>query len=151
MTVAVAPAESKQEGKVPTTDPAAMSCEELLQELMWNTGGTGYGVCAFAGMMLAAMDHPEPNKPDWKSIVAVQGDPRDAAIYTDEELRTLVSYSRANTARYDQMFSWRRGANLIFIWKTTWENNTEWYVKRQSWETGPLRFSTLEEAVAHDM
>lgn len=86
--------------------------EELIEKLEWNSGGYGFGICSFASSMMWSMDAPGPDKPDLKSIVAVSV-PQDK--YTDEELQKIVAFSERQTARYDQMFRWRRGANLILL------------------------------------
>jgi len=117
----------------------AMSREELIARLQWNSGGSGLG--SIAGIMSWAMDHPGEGKPDLKSIVAVSGPPEK---YTDEELVELVAFSDKKTAEYDEMFRYRRGANLICIDKTA---DGRWMRKRLTWEMGPFFSDSLGEAL----
>ena len=117
--------------------------QEMIEELEWNSGGYGFGICEIANSMLWAMDRPGPDKPDLKSIVAVSGPPDR---YTDDELEKLVALSRRVTARYDEMFRYRRGANLILIDKPK-ESNGKWLRKRLSWNRGPMYSNTLDEAI----
>ncbi len=128
--------------KVSDTDIATMDRKDLIAELMWNSGGTGFGICTVGNQLMWALDQPGPNKPDLPSIVAVSG---KADEYTDDELRELVAFSRKQTARYDEMFGIRRGANLICVGK---EPSGSWLRKRLSWECGPMYSKTLAEAVA---
>lgn len=117
---------------------------DLIDKLLWNNGGTGFGICAFANSMSWTMSKPkEPHgSDDLKSIVAVSGPPDK---YTDEELQTLVAFSERRTADYDKMYKWRLGANLICIDKYS-DNN--WLRKRLSWDRGPMYSPTLSEALA---
>lgn len=120
-----------------------LSREEMVEKLMWNSGGTGFGICSFASELLWQMDQPGPDKPDLISVVAVGAPPDN---YTDEELAKLVAFSEERTARYDKMFRYRRGANLIIIHKT--EDGQRWLRKRLSWDRGQMYSPTLEEAIA---
>jgi hypothetical protein len=113
--------------------------KELVARIMWNNGGTGFGLCRVAGMILHEMQRPDP---DWISVVAVSGPPEK---YTDEELEKLADFSDRRTARYDKMFNVRAGANAICIDKV---NDTCWMRKRMSWEYGPMHSPTLTEAMA---
>lgn len=124
-----------------------MSREELIARLMWNSGGTGYGVCQVAGAMLWADDRPTPERPDWISVVAISGPPEK---YTDEELQILVDFSEEATRRYDTRWHWRRGANLICIGKDPFSSSgpVSWMRKRMSWLYGPMYSATLLEALA---
>jgi len=117
---------------------------ELAQQLVWNDGGTGYGLCAVAGFAVWAMSEPKHPRgaDDLRSIVAVSGPPEK---YTVEELEKLVAFSERRTAHYDTMFRWRLGANLIFIDKMP---DGRWYRKRQSWTMGVMSSDTLDEAMA---
>lgn len=120
----------------------SMSREELIARIVWNSGGCGFGLCGMANTMSWAMDRPGKGKPDLSSIVAVSG-PQEK--YTDEELREIAAFSERATADYDKMFSYRRGANLICIDKTT---DGRWMRKRLTWEIGPMFSDTLKEAIA---
>ncbi len=115
--------------------------QELISKLMWNSGGTGLGICSFAGMAIWCEDRPTSERPDLISIVAVN-EPKER--YTNEELEKLVAFSERRTTHYDTMFSWRRGANLIIIGK---EREGLWLRKRLTWEIGPYWAKTLEEAM----
>ncbi len=117
------------------------SRQEMIESLEWNSGGYGFGVCSVANSMCWVMDSPGPEKPDLKSIVAV-GSP--SSKYTNEELEKLVKFSEEATARYDEMFTYRRGANLILFDKF---ENGSWLRKRLSWEFGPILSKTLDEAI----
>jgi hypothetical protein len=110
----------------------------LVERIMWNSGGTGFGLCRLAGMMLHQMQRPDP---DWKSVVAISGPPEK---YTDEELEKLADFSDRHTARYDQIFNVRAGANAICIDKV---NHNCWMRKRMSWEYGPMHSTTLDQAI----
>ncbi|MBU6370523.1 MAG: hypothetical protein KGH93_01910 [Patescibacteria group bacterium] len=121
--------------------------QELIKKLMWNKGGNGYGICAVAGMLAAAFDRPGPGKPDYISIVAINGDPK---IYTLEELEKLARFSEEMTARYDKLFRWRRGANLILIGKEErigQKGEYHWFRKQQSWTDGPMWSPSLDDAL----
>lgn len=111
----------------------------LIERIMWNDGGTGFGICRVAGMMLHEMQKPNP---DWKSVVAVSGPPKK---YTDAELEKIADFSDRHTAHYDQIFNVRAGANAICINKV---NDSCWMRKRMSWEYGPMHSPTLDEAIA---
>jgi hypothetical protein len=115
--------------------------KELVEKLMWNQGGTGFGVCSMANAFMWAMDRPGPGKPDLKSVVAICGEPKK---YTTEELELLVEFSTKATERYDKMFSERRGCNLILIDKRA---EGSWMRKRLTWEMGPMYSPTLQEAL----
>jgi hypothetical protein len=117
--------------------------QELVNELMWNSGGYGFGICEVGNAMLWAMDEPSPTKPDLKSVVAVSGPPEK---YTYQELVKLVAFAKRRTAEYDRLFTVRRGCNLIIIDKKT-EFGTRWLRKRLTWNQGPMYSSTLEEAM----
>ena len=119
-----------------------MNRQEMIDSLMWNSGGHSFGICSFANSMRWAMDAPGPGKPDLKSIVAVSGPPEK---YTDEELEKLVKFSQEATAHYDEMFTCRRGANLILFDKF---DNGCWLRKRLSWEYGPMFSDALDAAIA---
>lgn len=117
-----------------------MTREEAIKELMWSTG-YGHGICRVANMFAAALARPDADHPDWPSIVTVS---EPAEKYTDEELQKLVAFSREMTAKYDEIFSWRMGANLIVIDK---QDEGRWLRKRQSWYMGPMYSPTLDEAM----
>lgn len=121
-----------------------MTRQEMIAKLLWNSGGDGFGILSFANAMLWAQDRPGPGKPDLPSIVAVGGSPDD---YTDEELEKLVAFGERTTARYDKIFSVRRGANLILFRKPL-ESHGSWMRKRLSWESGPMYSKTLDDAIA---
>ncbi len=121
-----------------------VSRQELIAKLEWNQGGTGFGICSFAMAAIWAEDRPGPDKPDLKSIVAVNGPPDK---YTDEELAKIVAFAERKTAAYDQMYRWRRGANLILINKHDTGIGTLWLRKRLSWDHGPMYSATLDEAL----
>jgi len=118
-----------------------MTREEMIAKLLWNSGGNGFGICSVANAFMWTMDRPGPNNQDYPSIVAVTGSPKD---YTDEELEKLVAFAEQATSRYDRMFSYRRGANLIIFEKFA----GQWLRKRLSWEMGPMFSPTLDEAIA---
>ena len=122
--------------------PIALTREDVIKKLLWNDGGYGFGICSVAGSMLWSMDTPGPGKPDLQSVVAVSGPPEK---YTDEELEKIFLFSERATARYDKMFSHRRGANLILFDRV---GNGHWMRKRLSWTEGPMYSETLDEAIA---
>lgn len=107
---------------------------------MWSTG-SGFGVCAVGNAMMWALDRPTEDKPDWPSVVTVSG-PSDK--YTDAELETIIEFAKQQTAHYDEMFKYRRGANLVVIDK---EGEGRWLRKRMSWYMGPMYSPTLSEAL----
>ena len=113
----------------------------LINQLEWNSGGFGYGVCSFGNQMIWEMDRPGPNKPDLKSVVAVCGNPKK---YTTEELTKIVEFSKFATARYDELFTIRRGCNLILFDK---RDDGHWMRKRLSWTMGPMYSPSLDEAL----
>jgi hypothetical protein len=113
--------------------------KKLIEKLMWNEGGSGYGICSVAGMMLHTMTDKSSDIP---SIVAIGGSPDD---YTTEELEKLVRFSSRMTEDYDTRYRDRQGANLIIIHKI---EKDHWIRKRMSWEIGPMFSETLDEAIA---
>ena len=120
-----------------------MNRDEMIERIQWNDGGMGFGICAVGNSMAWSLSRPkEPHgADDLKSVVAVSGPP---SKYTDGELATLVEFSDARTAKYDEMFRWRVGANLICI------NKLEtgcWMRKRLTWEAGQMVSKTLQEAL----
>lgn len=123
-----------------------LSRQEMIGKLEWNRGGYGFGICSVASSMLWAMDAPGPGKPDLKCIVAVSGSPEK---YTDEELAKIVVFSERVTAKYDTMFRYRRGANLILLDKSSDLNSEiKWMRKRLTWTQGPMWSDTLDEAIS---
>src|SRR5208337_144505 len=121
---------------------AAKERKALINQLEWNSGGYGFGICSVANSMMWALDQPTKDKPDLKSVVAVCGEPKK---YTTEELRRIAEFSKAATERYDKMFSYRRGCNLILLDK---RDEGSWMRKRLTWESGPMYSTSLEEALA---
>lgn len=119
-----------------------MTRDEMIAKLMWNQGGMGYGVCTTGMMAIQNSMRPQSKEDDWISIVAVSGPPEK---YTDEELEKLVAFSEAQTARYDKIFNYRMGCNLICINKV---DSGSWMRKRQSWEYGSMFSETLDDAIA---
>jgi len=119
-----------------------MKRDELLNHVEINSGGYGFGICSVATSMMWAMDEPSADKPDLKSTVAICGDPEK---YTDEELEKIVAFAKRHDEKYDSMFRYRRGCNMILIGK---EENGRWLRKRLSWEYGPMYSPTLDEAIA---
>jgi len=117
-----------------------LSREEKIEKLEWNSGSCGFEVCEFDSI-IGEMDRPGPDRPDLKSIVAVSG-PSDK--YTDEELDKIFAFSERITACYDEMFCYRRGANLFLLDK---EGNGLWMRKRLTWRTGHMHSKTLDEAL----
>jgi hypothetical protein len=115
----------------------------MIEKLMWSEGGTGFGICSVGASLIWALDRPGPDKPDLKSVVTVHGSPDD---FTDEELAKLVEFSEERTARYDEIFRWRRGANLILIGKPS-HMQGKWLRKRLTWDHGPMYSDSLEEAI----
>lgn len=115
----------------------------MIKQIEWNEGGMGFGLCAVASSLRWSL--ARPNEPrgadDLKSVVAVSGPP---SKYTDEELAALVEFSAERTAKYDEMFNWRLGANVICINKL---DSGCWMRKRLSWEYGPMSSPTLQEAL----
>jgi len=118
--------------------------------IMWldRDSGTGYGVCSVGNMLAQSMMTPrEYNKDtgryddDWPSTVAVKG-PQDK--YTQEELDALNAFGAEMTARYDEVFRYRMGCNLIIIDKY---GEDSWMRKRQSWDYGSMFSPTLREAL----
>jgi len=123
-----------------------MKRDELINQVEWNSGGYGFGVCSVANSMMWAMDEPSADKPDLKSTVAICGDP---AKYTDEELEKIVAFAKRRDEKYDSIFRYRRGCNMILIGKE--EDNApshRWMRKRLTWNMGPMHSPTLEEAIA---
>lgn len=121
-----------------------MTREEMIGKLQWNDGGMGFGICTVANSMLwhtSKPKHPR-GEDDLKSVVGISGPPEN---YTDEELAKLVEFSEQRTAKYDEMFLWRLGANMILINKLS---SGSWMRKRLSWEYGPMVSPTLDEAIA---
>jgi hypothetical protein len=120
-----------------------MDRKAMINRLQWNEGGMGHGVCAVASSMMWAMSRPKEPRgaDDLKSVVAVSGPPTK---YTDEELALLIEFSDERTAKYDAIFNWRLGANLICINKL---DNGCWMRKRLSWEYGPMVSPTLQDAI----
>src|SRR5271166_4077017 len=119
-----------------------MNRDEMISKLLWNDGGAGFGICSFGNAMLWATDEPTPTKPDLIATVAISGDPKK---YTDEELAKLLDFSQKQTARYDAMFTCRRGCNLIVFDK---RNDGMWLRKRLTWTYGPMYSRTLDAAIA---
>lgn len=131
--------------KVATTPVTSLSRDELIKELVWNSGGYGFGICSFAASMMWSEDRPTPEKPDFNAIVAVNTPPEK---YTDAELRWLVKFSRHVTAKYDSHgHSYRRGANMIIIGRPEHPNGS-WLRKRMSWTHGPMYSRTLLDALS---
>ena len=117
---------------------STLSRNELVQEIMWNTGGAGFGICSVGNAFAQMLDEPTSEKRDLPSIVGVSGSP---AVYTDTELRWLLAFSRHVTAAYDLLgYRYRRGANFVLIGKT---EGGSWLRKRQSWTMGPMYSSTM--------
>jgi len=119
-----------------------MKRPELIEKLMWNSGGTGMGVCTVANAFVMNSMVPESKQEDWKSVVAISGSPEK---YSDKELEKLVAFSERRTANYDRMFRYRMGCNLIFIDKV--EEN-RWLRKRLTWDMGLMYSVSLDEAMA---
>jgi len=122
----------------------SLSRKEMIDKLLWNSGGYGFGICSSANSIMWAMDQPKPGKPDLKSVVAISGPPKK---YTNEELKKILAFSERKTARYDEMYRFRRGANLILINKET-DFRVRWMRKKLSWTQGPMYSETLDEALA---
>ena len=120
-----------------------MNREEMAAKVLWNTGGHGLGICSVAIGALWGMDTPSAERPDYPSMVAVNGNPED---YTDEERIKIVAFSERVTAHYDKMFNCRRGCNLIIIGKPTTPDG-KWFRKRLTWQYGPMYSSSLDEAL----
>lgn len=118
-----------------------MERTELIGQVEWNSGGYGFGICSVANSMMWAMDEPNAEKPDLKSTVAICGDP---AKYTDEELEKIVAFAKRRDEKYDSMFRYRRGCNMILIGK----EDGRWMRKRLTWTMGPMHSPTLDEAIA---
>jgi hypothetical protein len=133
------------EGSAEPFETVTLDRQEMVDRLEWNHGGGGFGICREANSMMWAMERPkEPHgADDLKSIVAVSA-PADE--YSDEELKKLVEFSERQTFEYDQRFRGRLGANVILIGKKFEE--TRWYRKRLSWESGPMYSDSLDEAIA---
>jgi hypothetical protein len=118
----------------------------LIDQVEWNSGGYGFGICSVANSMMWAMDEPSADKPDLKSTVAICGDPKK---YTDEELEKIVAFAKRRDKKYDEMVRYRRGCNMILIGKE--EDNApshRWMRKRLTWNRGPMHSPTLDEAIA---
>lgn len=120
-----------------------MNREEMIEQLQWNSGGTGHGVCAVANSFLWSTSRPKHPRgdDDLKSIVAVSGPPDK---YTDEELQKLVAFSERRTEDYDRRNGRRMGANLIYINKY---GENKWLRKRMSWDIGSMFSDSLDEAI----
>jgi hypothetical protein len=115
--------------------------QKLIGQVEWNSGGYGHGLCVMAHAMLWATDMPGPNKPDLRSIVAVSG---PTGKYSTEELCQIAAFAKDVTARYDEMFTVRRGCNLILLDK---RDDGRWLRKRLSWTQGPMYSDTLDDAI----
>lgn len=118
--------------------------DELVARVEWFSGGGGFGLCRVANMMAWEMDRPDKSsgKGDLVSIVAV-GLPKEK--YTIEELRLIAGFADRVTARYDRLFGFRRGANMILIDKMS---DGRWLRKRLSWTEGSMVSDTLADAIA---
>ena len=116
--------------------------EGMVNSLVWNSGGYGFGIMPVAASMIWEMDVPGPDKPDLQSIVAVSG-PQEK--YTDEELAQIVEFARKATEQYDKMFKYRRGANLILFDKV---RKDMWLRKRLTWTVGTMYSNSLDEAIS---
>jgi hypothetical protein len=117
-----------------------MNRKELESKIMWNGGGTGFGICRVGNMM--AWELQPPAKPDLLSIVAV-GLPKGK--YTKEELTKICIFSERATKDYNTRNRYRRGANLICLDK---REDGKWLRKRMSWTMGGFFSDTLDEAIA---
>lgn len=118
-----------------------LSREALVEELMWNEGGNGFGICEVGNQLRWALERPGPDKPDLKSIVLVNV---PAEKYTDTQLRWLVLFSRHVTAKHDEVCKRRMGANLIVIGK---EQEDRWLRKQLTWTMGPMYSKTMLSAM----
>lgn len=120
-----------------------LSREEMVEKLMWTSGGYGFGIGGVAASLFWAMERPGPDKPDMKSIVSVH---EPAEQYTVEELQKLLDFSQKATAAYDERYKWRLGANIIIFDKPRYVEG-RWMGKRLSWDSGEY-FNSLDEAIA---
>jgi hypothetical protein len=120
---------------------------EAARNLVWlePESGHGSGLCAVTGMMAWALDEPGPDRPDYNSIVFVKG---PTTKYSEEELRLLAAFGARRTAKYDRMFTIRRGCNAIIIDKviSEWDGSIRWLRKRMSWERGAMHSPSLPAA-----
>ncbi len=113
-----------------------MQRDEMISELLWNTGGDGWGICPIGAMLIAKSTATEI-----KSPVLIGGD-GTGNEFTDEELLALVNISQERAA-------WHRGMlgsilssdNLITIRKY----GPRWTVTKRSWECGPICCDSLAE------
>ncbi len=122
-----------------------MNRQELIDALMWNTGGWGFGICAVASAALWASREPLTKAGDLRSVVAVMGPPEQ---YTDDELAKLVAFSEERTKKYDEMFDVRMGCNLTLIGKAAYSgDNPRWLRKRLTWNAGPMYSDSLDDAL----
>lgn len=130
------------------SDIQQLSRDELIDAIMWNSGGYGYGVCSFANMMAHRLSTVEP-----KSVIAVCAEtPDEIEKYTDEELRKLAAFSRECTDAYRSYFGTCAGVNYIIFDKLIgWRKDQPevWLRKRASWEVGTMHSLSLDEAIAH--
>lgn len=100
-----------------------MTRQEMIDELLWNTGGDGWGVCE-VGNMLAAFCAPV-TKIRSCVLIGTTGDPGDG--FTDDELRDLVQISRSASERHvricgdirttDNLTTIRRGVPDGWQWR----------------------------------
>jgi len=120
-----------------------MNRQQMIEQMEWLTpdSGTGFGICSVGNSFLWAMQEPSKAQPDLKSIVAIKG---PTIKYTDGEITALFEFSQRQTARYDELFRYRLGANMIIIDKTDWG----WLRKRMSWDMGEMYSKTLDDALA---
>lgn len=104
--------------------------------VMWldENSGVGMGICEFATSFVMAMAKPKQYNndtgrydDDWPSVVAVRG---PESKYTKDELAKLYEFGARRTERYDEMFRWRLGCNLIIVDKF---DDGRWAIKRQTW------------------
>lgn len=116
--------------------------DELISSVEWNSGGYGFGVCSLAGSILWGMQEPSAKKPDLKSTIAICGKPEK---YTDEELEKVVAFAKRHDEKYDKMFRYKLGCNMILFDKT---DEGRWMRKRLTWTMGPMYSPTLDEAIA---
>lgn len=112
--------------------------QKLIDELLWNGGGDGWGLCAF-GNMLAAMCGP---RTAIKSVVLIGTDTSPGDGFTDDELQALAKISRDKT---DYIVKRLGGPildsdNLITIRKS----GDKWRYSRRTWDY-PAHCDTLEE------
>lgn len=120
-----------------------MTRAEIINELLWNTGGDGWGICTI-GNMLAAICGPQ-KKIRSPVLVGIHSR-QEITRFTDDELTKLLDISRKAAAKHIRACgSILESDNLSTIRKNEHSDDARWTWKKRSWECGPLCYKTLDE------